>query len=179
MNERDRLIPPAESLAILAELAPRGESLRFEVEAQIVARDAKTSRVEYISPWWKNLVVTTGKDLVLDRLYSLGAPPGKLSATGVGTDVTAPAVNQTQLNPVVAGSVFIKLYDALPTRAAEVVTSVTTFAAGEANFTWAEAGLFNGTVNGTSIMFDRLLIVPTFPKTALITATITFSITQL
>lgn len=124
-----------------------------------------------------NLIVTSGKDLVLDRLFGLSGPPAAISSVGVGTDNTAAALGQTKLNPTVTGSVLIQTADAGTSRTAETVTITSTFGTGVANFTWAEAGLFNGNVNGTSLMFNRVVIGP-FTKTSAVTIVYTTTILQ-
>lgn len=133
--------------------------------------------VVFESPTYKNLITTVGKQLILDRLFGLGTPPAALSSLGVGTDSTATAAAQTQLNPSVAGSVLIQALSPAASRASQTVTATTTFGTGVANFTWNEAGLFNGTVNGTSILFNRVLIGP-FTKTTSVSVVYSASITQ-
>ena len=64
-----------------------------------------------------------------------------------------------------------------PSRAAFVLTYKSTFGTGVANFTWNEAGLFNGTVNGTSNMFNRVIIGP-FAKTSSVSIAYSTTITQ-
>jgi len=124
----------------------------------------------------KNLIVNTGKNLVLDRLFNLAAPAA-IGFIGVGTDSTAAALTQTQLNPTVVGSTFIQAADAGTARVNQTVTIASTFGTGVANFTWNEAGLFNGTINGTSVMFNRVVIGP-FAKTSAVSIVYTVQITQ-
>lgn len=115
--------------------------------------------VVYQSPTYKNLITTVGKNLILDRLFGLSAAVA-ITSVGVGTDVTAAAVGQTQLNPTVAGSVLIQTADAGTSRTAQTVSIQSTFGTGVANFQWNEAGLFNGNTNGTSVMFNRVIVGP-------------------
>lgn len=125
----------------------------------------------------KNLIVTSGKNAYLDRLAGLSSVAA-FTSLGVGTDSTAAAVGQTQLNPTVAGSVLIQAADATyPSRASNVLTIKSTFGTGVANFTWNEAGYFNGTTNGTSVMFNRVIIGP-FTKSSSVSIAYTTTITQ-
>lgn len=126
----------------------------------------------------ENLVTTNGKGLLLDRLFALGTPPTQVNSMGVGTDATSAAAGQVQLNPSVAGSVLIQAFDALPTRAGTVVTAVSTFATGTANFQWQELGMFNGTTNGTSIIFNRIAPVGPFTKSSAVSIVVTVQLTQ-
>jgi len=124
----------------------------------------------------KNMIVTVGKNLTLDRLFALAAAVA-LTSVGVGTDSTAAAVGQTQLNPSVAGTVLIQTADAGTARAAQTVTMTSTFGTAVANFSWNECGLFNGNTNGTSVMFNRIVIGP-FAKTSAVSIVLTITITQ-
>ncbi len=129
-----------------------------------------------------NLVVNTGKTLILDRLFGLpgaGVPPA-VNSTGIGTDNTAAAATQTKLNPVVTGSTYLSGFDnGFPTIAGLVVNTQTTVGTGNGNFTIWEVALFNGTTNGTSIMLDRVVLGSSFTKTSAITLVITCAFTQL
>lgn len=122
-------------------------------------------------------IVTNGKGLALDRLFGLSSSVA-ISSMGVGTDSTAYAVGQSQLNPSVAGSVFLQALDAGTARASLVVTATSTFATGNANFAWAEIGLFNGTTNGTSTMFDRIAPIGPFTKSSAVSIVAVVQITQ-
>lgn len=121
-----------------------------------------------------NLVTTAGKGLLLDRLFALGTPPTQITHMGVGASATAAAVGDTQLNTTPT----LQAFDALPVRAGLVVTAVTTFATGTANINWQELGLFNGSVNGTSILFNRIAPIGPFNKTAAVAIAVTVTITQ-
>lgn len=141
---------------------------RFTAYEGDIERDAEgaiLNPVVFESPVYKNLVVDTGKALILDRLFGLGAPPGPVNSVGVGTEAIASVVGQTRLNPSTGGTVLIKAADTGTSRSVLAVSIAATFGTGEANFTWNEGGLFNGTVNGTSLMFNRVIIGP-FTKTA-------------
>lgn len=134
------------------------------------------NEVVYRSEVIENLIVTVGKNLAMDRLFGLGAD-GPITSIGVGTDSTAAAVAQIKLNPSVAGSVLLKTADAETSRTNQTVTIKATFGTAEANFTWNEAGLFNGNTNGTSRMFNRVIIGP-FAKSSAVSIVYTTTVTQ-
>lgn len=114
-----------------------------------------------------NLVVTVGKQLLLDRLYGLSGVAA-LSRTGVGTLNTAAAVGNTALT----GSSF-KAFDSTPTRASLSVTSITTFGTADANLVWAELGLDNATT-----LFNRIAPIGPFTKTTAVSIAVTVVLTQ-
>lgn len=126
---------------------------------------------------YKNLITTTGKGAYLDRLAGLSSVAA-FTSLGVGTDSTAAAVTDTKLNPSVTGSAYLQAADAtFPSRSGTVLTIKSTFGTAVANFTWNEAGYFNGTTNGTSIMFNRVIIGP-FTKSSTVSIAYTSTITQ-
>lgn len=138
----------------------------------------------YGSPWpdlvdrfvAHNLIVTTGKDKLMRQLFGLTTAP--LNTTGVGTDSTAAAVTQTKLNPSVAGSVSLVAFDSgYPTYASPTITVQTTYGTAVANFSWNEVGLFDGTTNGTSILFDRATFGP-FAKSSSVSIIVVGQISQ-
>jgi len=117
------------------------------------------NEVVYRSPVVENMIVTTGKALTLNRLFGLSSAVA-ITSIGVGTDSTAAALSQIKLNPSVAGTVLIQTADAGTALVGTTVTISSTFAPGVGTFQWNEAGLFNGNVNGTSVMFNRTVIGP-------------------
>lgn len=121
-----------------------------------------------------NLIVTTGKGLMLDRLFGLGTAAA-VSAVGVGSGSVAADVANTSLS---GASVLVITADTGTARAGQTVTIRATFGAGVANFTWAEAGLFNGVTNGTSTMFNRLAPIGPFTKSTAVSIVVTITITQ-
>jgi hypothetical protein len=130
----------------------------------------------------KNLIVTNGKNDIMQRLSAgLGtvAAINAFGHLGVGTDSTAAAIGQTQLNPSVAGSTLIQACDAsFPSGpSSQVNTYKATFGTGVANFAWNEAGTFNGTTNGTSRMFNRVTF-STINKTSALSIAYTNTLTQ-
>jgi hypothetical protein len=122
-------------------------------------------------------MVTNGKQLILDRTFGLSGIT-QISSMGVGTDSTAYAVGQAQLNPSVSGSVFLQNFDAGTSRTGLVVTATTTYATGVANFAWAEIAMFNGIVNGTSVMLDRIAPIGPFTKSAAVSIVAVMQLTQ-
>lgn len=130
--------------------------------------------VVWESPVYKNLITTSGKGAYLDRLAGLGGVAA-FTSLGVGNSSTAAAVGDTAL---LGGSVFLQAVDATyPSRAGLVLTFRSTFGTAVANFTWNEAGIFNGTTNGSSIMFNRVIIGP-FTKSSAVSIAYTTTITQ-
>lgn len=123
---------------------------------------------------YRNLITTAGKGAYLDRLAGLGAVAA-FTTLGVGNSATAAAVTDTQLQ---GGSVFLQAADAtFPSRSGTVLSIQTTFGTAVANFTWNEAGYFNGVTNGTSVLFNRVIIGP-FAKTAATSISYTSTISQ-
>jgi hypothetical protein len=120
-----------------------------------------------------NLVVTNGKGLLLDMLFGL-ASATKVNSMGVGATATAAVVGDTQIGSTPT----ILAFDALPTRSALVVTCITTFGTAQANISWNELGMFNGTVNGTSTMFNHIAPIGPFAKTSAVSIVVTVQITQ-
>lgn len=149
----------------------------------ILNKDGKIDRVETLDGGLAklvdhfegdNLIVTTGKQLLLDRLFATAGMPGAISSMGVGASATAAVVGDSQLTTTPT----ILAFDATATRSGLVITCVRTFATGEANINWQELGLFNGTVNGTSIMLNRIAPIGPFNKTSAVSIVVTVTITQ-
>lgn len=143
-----------------------------------VLRGETPGRLVKDTGWMKNLMVTTGKNLYLDRLFGFSGPPAAISALGIGTDSTAVAAGQTQLNPSVSGTVFLQALDGGASRSGLVVSYQMTIATGNGNFAIAEGAAFNGTTNGTSIMLNRLLVSPITTKTSAQTLIYACTLTQ-
>lgn len=142
---------------------------RLDVYEGDIIRDASgnitNKHVETIEG--ENLIVTVGKEMIMDRLFGLGGV-GAMSRIGVGTSGTAAAVGDTSLT----GGVF-KAYDSTPTRAGTVVTCVTTFGTGDANINWQELGMDNGTT-----LLNRIAPIGPFNKTSAVSIVVTVTITQ-
>jgi hypothetical protein len=119
-----------------------------------------------------NVISTNGKGLLLDRLFGITATA--VTSMGVGATAAAAVAADTQLGSTPT----ILAFDALPTRASLVVTCVRTFATGEANISWNELAMFNGTVNGTSTMLNRIAPIGPFVKTSAVSIAATCQVTQ-
>lgn len=124
-----------------------------------------------------NTIVTNGKQLLLDRLFSTAGFGGPINSMGVGNSATASGASDTQLLGAAPVPV-LQALDSTPTRAALVVTCISTFATGTANQVWAELGLFNGVTNGTSIMLNRIAPIGPFTKTSAVSIVVTVTVTQ-
>lgn len=85
-----------------------------------------------------NLIVTVGKEAVLDALLGLLGANYDFYEVGVGSSATAPSVNDTALVTPILWKVATDRYRV----STEGFVGVT-FAAGDANGTWAEAGCRN------------------------------------
>lgn len=117
----------------------------------------------------RNLITTSGKGLVLDRVFGLGGVAA-VSHTGIGTSATAAAVGNTSLT----GPVY-KAFDATPVRTSLSVLAITTFGTAEGNINIQEAALFIGA--GTT-MLNRLAPIGPFNKTTAVSLRIETTITQ-
>lgn len=116
-----------------------------------------------------NIIVTSGKQLMLDRLFNLGgAVP--ISGLAVGTNSGAASLADTIItNPA------YKAFASTPTRSGQVVTAVTSYTTAEANINIQEAGLM--TASG-GILFNRLAPIGPFNKTSAVALDVTVQITQ-
>jgi len=121
-----------------------------------------------------NMIVTNGKNLTLDRLFGLSAAVA-ITSVGVGDSATAATLAQTGL--IGTTNVLLQTADAGTSRTNQVVTIQSTFGTAVANFTWNEAGLFNGNTNNTSVMFNRVIIGP-FAKTSAVSIVYITTVTQ-
>jgi len=133
-----------------------------------------TNKVVHKSKVYRNMIVTNGKNLTLDRLFNLSGAVG-ITSVGVGDSATAATLAQTGL--IGTTNVLLQTADAGTSRTNQVVTIQSTFGTGVANFTWNEAGLFNGNTNNTSVMFNRVIIGP-FAKTTAVSIVYVTTITQ-
>lgn len=115
----------------------------------------------------KNLVVTVGKQMLLDRLYGLSAV-GAMTRIGIGTSNTAAAVGDTSLT----GAVWVA-FDSTATRSSLTVTSISTFGTATANVTWAEMGSDNSTT-----MLSRIAPIGPYTKTSAVSIIVTYQLTQ-
>lgn len=148
---------------------------------------------ECIDGWeTSNLIVDDGKSVMLGQLFGqnvTGLVNGNsftysapMNSLGVGTDSTAAATTQFKLNPSVAGStslLAIASYTMTASSGSGASTALVTatWGTGTANFSWNEWGIFNGTTNGTSIMFDRS-VFGAFNKTSAVSIQLSVTISQ-
>lgn len=114
-----------------------------------------------------NLVVTVGKQMILDRLFGLSAV-GAMTRIGVGTSATAANATDTALT----GATFVA-YDSTPTRSSTTVTCVSTFGTATANINWQELGMDNGTT-----LLNRIAPIGPFNKTTAVSIVTTVTLTQ-
>lgn len=117
-----------------------------------------------------NLVTTSGKGIILDRLYGLSAV-GVVAKMGVGTDNTAAAAGNTSLTAVDYGPA---AFDATPTRSSLVVTSLQTWSTSQGNIAWAELGSFTA-ANG---MLNRIAPIGPYTKTSANAILVSLALTQ-
>ncbi len=115
----------------------------------------------------ENLIVTVGKQMIMDRLFGLSAV-GAMSRIGVGTSATAAAIGNTTLT----GGVFVA-YDATPIRTSLTVVAIATFGTGTANISWNELAMDNGTT-----LLNRIAPIGPFAKTSAVSIVVSVSIVQ-
>lgn len=98
----------------------------------------------------ENLLLTAGATLVLSRLAGISstavdATNGRIA---VGDGSTAVTAGQTDLQGT---NKYRQLFDATPTVSSNQLQAVATVAAGNATFTWNEAGLANASSGATLV----------------------------
>jgi hypothetical protein len=145
----------------------RAPKLSGHVKLEIYRGDVRTPGTLLRTIEKDNLIVTVGKQMILDRLFGLSAV-GAMTRIGVGTSATAAAVGNTTLT----GGVF-KAFDSTPTRSSLVVTAIATFTTAEANISWNELALDNGTT-----LLNRIAPIGPFAKTSAVSIVVTVTITQ-
>jgi hypothetical protein len=145
--------------------------LRGHVKLEAFKGDTKERAIipEWGTHTWEgdNLIVTVGKQMIMDRLFGLSAV-GAMTRIGVGTSNTAAAITDTALT----GGVFVA-YDSTPTRSSLTVTCVATFGTGTANIVWAELGMDNSTT-----LLNRIAPIGPFTKTSAVSIVTTVQIVQ-
>ena len=97
-------------------------------------------------------LTTAGRNLIAQLVIANGAPQAfdtTHSWLGVGDSATAFSAAQTDL--VAATNKFRQLVKQAPGIATNVLTFVSDFATGDANYAWAEIGLFNAAAAGTML----------------------------
>lgn len=119
----------------------------------------------------RNLVVTTGRNMIVDRLLAspaLGVP----THMAVGTGAVAPALGDTALGAEIAAS---RVALTSKTRATNVLTMVGDFAAGTGTGAITEAGVFDAATTGNLHMRATFSVIN---KAATDTLKITWTYTQ-
>ena len=94
----------------------------------------------------ENLILTAGATVVLNRLAGITATA--ISHIAVGNGTTAVSAGQTDLQ---GASKYRQAFDATPTVSGAQLQAVATVIAGNATFTWEEAGLANASSGATLI----------------------------
>ena len=124
-------------------------------------------------------LTNAGRDFIAAAIINDGPPTHFTNAAshlGVGDSATAYAAAQTDLQA--ATNKFRKAMEATyPTIAANVITFRSLFATGDANFAWAEWGVFNASTAG--VMLSRkveALGTKTSAQSWQLTATVTVEI---
>lgn len=117
-----------------------------------------------------NLVTTSGKGIILDRLYGLSSILAVVKM-GVGTSNTAAAVGNTSLTAVDYGPA---AFDGTPTRASLVVTSQQTWSTSQGNITWAELGEFTA----ANSMLNRIAPIGPYTKDNTVSIVVFLQLTQ-
>jgi hypothetical protein len=119
----------------------------------------------------ENLIVTTGKQHVMDRLFGLSSSAA-LAGVSVGTNSTAAAIGDTSITSTGITTPYKAFTTA--TRSALVVTTTTDYSTAEGNGTLTEAGII--TAQG-GILYNRLVFA-SLPKSSALSLQITITITQ-
>lgn len=141
-----------------------GLKMLGEVEVVLRGPDGEVKEARHV----KNLVVTTGKEGIIDQLAaspSIGVP----KYIAVGTSSTAAAGGDTVL-----GAESKRKEATTRTRSGKVLTMAVEFAAGEATATLKEAGILTANAGGT--LYSRT-VFEGIAKGAEDTLTVTWKLT--
>lgn len=119
------------------------DSLKLKGDVRVVVLDQ--NQVVKDKREIHNLVVATGKEYIAQRMTANATPVMTHMAVGSGnvTPTTADTALDTETDRIV--------FDTTPSVTANVITYVTTFPAGNATGTIAEAGIFNDDTAGTML----------------------------
>lgn len=124
------------------------ETLKVTGELQITVFDQATGEVKDTRQV-KNLVVTAGKTFIAAAMLKTTTnSPAAMTHMELGTGTTAAAVGDTALQAAIAGS---RTALSSSTSSANVVTYVSSFAAGTGTGAVTEAGIFNAASAGTML----------------------------
>lgn len=121
------------------------ENFPIKGDLRILIKDALTGEVK-VDRLEKNLVVTTGKQLIASRMA--GTASNVMGWIAVGTDSTSPAAGNTTLGAEVAR---VATTVSGGTASTNTVTYVATFPAGTGTGALTEAGIFNASSSGTML----------------------------
>lgn len=119
------------------------DSLKLKGDVRVVVLDQNKSVKDKREI--HNLVVATGKEYIAQRMTANAT--SVMTHMAVGSGNVAPTTADTALNTETDRIVF----DTTPSVTANVITYVTTFPAGNATGTIAEAGIFNDDTTGTML----------------------------
>jgi hypothetical protein len=92
-----------------------------------------------------NMIVSTGKNLMISRL--LGTTDGVMTHMAVGTGTTSPTISDTALQTALSARIALTS----ATQVTNTVTYVGTFDAGVSTGAITEAGIFNALTSGTML----------------------------
>lgn len=125
---------------------------------------------------FKNLLTNAGAAILEDLLIGAGGTvfSNANAYIGVGNGTTAVSAAHTDLQ---GGSKTRKAMDAtFPSRSSQTLTFKSTFATGDANYSWEEMAAFNASSAGT--MLNRALVSSPFTKTSALSvvATLTWTV---
>lgn len=114
-----------------------------------------------------NLVVNAGINIGLDRLFSIGGPPGALATIGVDngtTNPTATSVSSTAGGGSDTGSSSRRLvaFDSTPTRASQVVSATGTFTNSTVSFAMKRLFLSKASAGTTDASGDLYAMTNVF-----------------
>ena len=147
------------------------ETLKVTGELQITVFDQVTGEVKDTRQV-KNLVVTAGKTFIAAAMLKTTInSPAAMTHMELGTGTTAAAVGDTALQAAIAGS---RTALSSATSSANVVTYVSSFAAGTGTGAVTEAGIFNAASAGTMLCRTVFSVVNKGANDAM---TITWAIT--
>ncbi len=123
-----------------------------------------------------NLLTNTGGQLLIDLLMGAGGTAMNNANTNIGVGNGTTAVNASHTDLQGASKLRKAMQATYPSRSGQIMTMVSIFATGDANWSWEEIAAFNAAAAGT--MFNRALVTAPFTKTSAlsITATLTWTL---
>ena len=148
---------------------------RWKIEVYDGDIQCEETQIETIEG--ENVILTTGKNLLLDRLFAAAGFGGAVNSMGIGNSAAAAAATDTQLLGSSPAPYFQAL-DSTPTRAGLVMTCVSTFGTGVANQNWQELALANATTNVAGTLFNRISPIGPFQKSSAVSIVLSCVISQ-